>query len=157
MINPQEYLFSIVVIASIATQAFAQTPSPCELSATVSCAKFSVAQLLEKETAHLVSSGFRPTDGDRIAIIDKGGIEEFHVELEVGVDYAIIAACGHICGHVEVRMLNEQQDPIAASTEQQQVVILNGAPSARGTYVVTIAAPGCEHIFCGIGLAIVRK
>ena len=112
---------------------------------------------LQRESAHLSGSEFKPYDAERISIIDRGGGEEFRVELDDGVEYAIIAACGKDCSHAEARLLNDKQESVAASSDKQATIILNGSVPAKGTYTVTVTAPGCNHIFCGVGLTIMRK
>jgi hypothetical protein len=135
----------------------AQTSLPCDAPGSIACAKFSVSDQLQKESAHLSGNEFKPYDSERISIIDKGGGEEFRVELDDGVEYAIIAACGKDCSHVEARLLNEKQETVAASPDKQATIILNGSVPAKGTYIVTVTAPGCNHMFCGVGLTIMRK
>ena len=142
---------------SCTSSVMSQTAGPCNAPSTITCAKFSVAQRLEREASHLVGTAFKPTDGERVAVIDKGGSEEFRVDLEANVEYAIVAACGYDCGHVEVALLNEKQEQLATSTERQAVLILSGAMPAQGTYIITVSAPGCNHIFCGVGIAIMRR
>jgi hypothetical protein len=134
-----------------------QGPQPCQVPSSIACAKASVGERLEKEIAHLADKGFKPTDGDRVSVIDKGDKEEFRLDLESGVDYAFIAACGHDCSQVEMVLLTDKQERLAISTEKLAVVILNGAVPATEAYVVTVSAPGCNHIFCGVGLTVMRK
>jgi hypothetical protein len=139
-----------------ADRCIAETP-PCASKTTIACAKFLVGERLDKESAHLVEKGFKPTDGDRVSVIDKGDKEEFRLNLEAGVDYAFIAACAHDCSQVEMVLLTDNQERLAVSTEKLAVVILNGAVPVTEAYVVVVSAPGCNHIFCGVGLTVMRK
>jgi hypothetical protein len=92
-----------------------------------------------------------------VSVIDKEDREEFRVELEAGIDYAFIAACGHDCSRVEIALFNEKQERLAVSTDKGAVVILNGSIPTSGTHTVSVSAPGCNHIFCGVGLTVMRK
>lgn len=131
--------------------------SPCNAPQSIFCSKLSVGDKLTKESTGLGEKGFKPIDGDRVSVIDKNGAEEFRLELEGGVDYAFIAACGSECARVELTIMNEKQEQLATSVEKEAVVILNGAVASTGIYVVSVSAPGCAHIFCGVGLSVMRK
>lgn len=152
--------FSIVASSTLgAVAALATSPlgSPCSPQPSIVCSKSNVADKLAKENASLSEKGFRPTEGDRISVVDKDGAEEFRLELESGVDYAFIAACGSECAHVGLNIMSEKQEQLAASAEKEAVVILNGTVASTGTYIVNVSVPGCTHIFCGVGLSVMRK
>jgi len=150
-------LVTAMLCAPFGGSTLGQSGVACRLRTSIACAKASASDRLDKEAGHLAENGFKPTDGDRVSIVDKDGSEEFRIELETGIDYAFIAVCGYDCSQVEMGLLNEKQERLAVSTDKGAVVILNGSIPTSGTHTVTVSAPGCNYIFCGVGLTVMRK
>lgn len=150
------WLFPCLLL-TVPTEAAAAGEGVCASAVSITCAKHVVVERLVAEVRQLARSDFKPAHGDRVAVIDKEGGEEFRLDLEVGVDYAFVAACGNDCSEVGLVILTESQEKLASSTDAAPAVILSGTVSTTGTYIVTVTAPGCKHVFCGVGLSVVRK
>jgi hypothetical protein len=112
---------------------------------------------LRGESEHLAASGFERIGGDTVAAARKDEPSVFPVELEGGVTYAVVAACGDGCGHVEIALFDPGQSLLTRSPETSDVVIVSGPAQQGGVHGIALSVPGCRKAACPAGFVLLRQ
>jgi hypothetical protein len=116
-----------------------------------------LGEKLQQEVEHLASSRFELTGNDKFQSLGKGEQMIMPVQLERDTTYAIVAACGEGCDHVEIALFDPTQNQLHRSPEVSDVVIITGPPQESGVHGIALSAPGCRQSTCQVGLVILKQ
>jgi hypothetical protein len=114
-------------------------------------------QKLQQEIDHLATSRFERAGSDTVQSVGKGEHVIVPIRLEAGVVYAIVAACGEGCDHVEIALFDPAQNLLHRSPETSDVVIVSGPPQQSGVHGIALSAPGCRNATCQVGLVLLKQ
>jgi len=116
-----------------------------------------VEQKLQQETQHLAASRFERVGDSTIEMVRRGESTIVPVQFEMGTVYAVVAACGEGCDHVEVALFNPSQNLLHRSPERSDIVIIMGPPQESGVHGIALSAPGCREAACAVGLVLLKQ
>jgi hypothetical protein len=114
-------------------------------------------QKLQRETDNLSAARFERVGGGMIEAAKKGEPSVFPIELEGGAAYAVVAACGEGCGHVEMALFDPAQSLLRRSPETSDVVIMRGPARQSGVHGIVLSVPGCGAAACSVGFVVLRQ
>jgi hypothetical protein len=117
----------------------------------------SVDTKLQRELQHLAAGGFARVGGESIERASKDEPSVVAVELESGVTYAVVAACGEGCDHVEIALFDPAQSLLTRSPEASDVVIVSGPAQQSGVHGIALSVPGCRAAACPAGFVLLRQ
>ena len=112
---------------------------------------------LQRETEHLAASGFERIAGGTIAAARRDEPSAIPVDLDGGAIYAVVAACGEGCDHVEIGFFDPAQNLLHRSPETSDVVIVSGPAEQSGVHGIALSVPGCRKAACPIGFVLLRQ
>ena len=112
---------------------------------------------LRREAAHLAASGFERIGGDTIEAARKDEPSVVPVELDGAATYAVVAACGGGCDHVEIALFDPAQGLLHRSPEKSDVVIVSGPARQSGVHGIGLSVPGCRDASCPVGYVLLRQ
>jgi hypothetical protein len=114
-------------------------------------------QKLQRETDNLSTARFERVGGGMIEAAKKAEPSVFPIELEGGAAYAVVAACGEGCGHVEMALFDPAQSLLRRSPETSDVVIMRGPARQSGVHGIVLSVPGCRAAACPVGFVVLRQ
>jgi hypothetical protein len=113
-------------------------------------------QKLQRESDSLAAARFERVAGSTVEA-KKGEPSVFPVELESGAAYAVVAACGDGCGHVEMALFDPAQSLLYRSPETSDVVIMRGPARQSGVHGIVLSVPGCRAAACPAGFVVLKQ
>ena len=114
-------------------------------------------QKLQRETDSLAAARFERVGGGTVEAVKKSEPSVFPIELEGGVTYAVVAACGEGCGHVEIALFDPAQSLLHRSPETSDVVIMRGPVRESGVHGIVLSVPGCREAACPAGFVVLKQ
>jgi hypothetical protein len=145
------FLCSLLLVGvGLARTSVAQTPTPNEVHIE------NVRVKLVREVQHLRESNYQQAGAEIVEPLARDRSKRFAVQLQAGWTYAIVAACGKDCSHVQLSLYDAAGALLVSSPAKEDVVIVSGAPIATGAYAAEVAAPGCSEKICHVGIGVMR-
>jgi hypothetical protein len=117
----------------------------------------SVERKLQQETEHLAASRFERVGDGTIETVGKNDSTIVPVQFDAAAVYAIVAACGEGCDHVEIALFDPSQNLLHRSPDTSDVVIVRGPAQESGVHGIALSAPGCREARCAVGLVLLKQ
>jgi hypothetical protein len=114
-------------------------------------------QRLQRESDSLAAGRFERVGDGTVAVVKRGEPSVFPIELDGGITYAVVAACGEGCGHVEIALFDPAQSQLYRSPEASDVVIMRGPARKSGVHGIVLSVPGCRAAACPVGFVLLRQ
>jgi hypothetical protein len=126
-------------------------------SAADSARAAALERRLQDEADRLARSRFERVDSGTVEAARKGEPSVTPIGLDGGVTYAMIAACGEGCDHVELALFDPAQKLVHRSPEKKDVVIIRGPAPQSGAYGIVVSVPGCRVAGCPAGFVVLKQ
>lgn len=109
-------------------------------------------QLARFQNDHVVRENFSDR-GRHIGVLQRGRTYVRPMTLERGERYVFHAVCDQDCGHIRLRIVDENNATVSESTSNKAFALL--LPSRTSVYRVQVDMTGCREQEChfGVGLA----
>jgi hypothetical protein len=116
-----------------------------------------VQQQLGVITRDLEPRGFHPAGRPFTGELSAGRQATFRVGLRAGLRYAIVGLCDEDCRDLRLRVLDEHDAEVAATTAWSATPLIEVAPPSAGKYRVVVVMAHCGTGPCAYGVGIYSK
>lgn len=128
------------------------------LAATPALAQPAVVNMqLDSVVSLMAGDGYAPVDDAVRGTLASGDEEEYELDLERGVHYAIIGFCDGGCTDLDLALVDEDGDAVASDYALDDYPVLEFDAAASGTYVLTVDMATCSREQCHYGVRVFRR
>ena len=109
---------------------------------------------LERVRVALGRGGYAPSISPVVEKLARSASLNHTVELQTGLDYAIVSVCDSDCDNVDISVTDENGNNVGNDQSEDDVPVVALSPVWSGQFTIAVTAPGCRAVRCTIGIGL---
>jgi len=116
-----------------------------------------VRNYLNRAAASLVQRGYNPGGDPITGSLNSGARENYMIQLQAGVAYAIVGVCDNDCTDVDLRIWDGNGNKLAEDIATDDTPVLQFTSTTSGQYRVSVEMATCSTNPCYWGFQVFRR